>query len=58
MHKPALILLTVSIGLAACAPEVGSDGWCDDMEEQPAGEWSINEATDYAKHCLIDSRED
>jgi hypothetical protein len=42
------------LGLAACAPEVGSDAWCKAMEEKPKGDWSANEAMDYAKHCVLD----
>ncbi|NVK00960.1 MAG: DUF3012 domain-containing protein, partial [Oceanospirillaceae bacterium] len=24
-----------------------------DMKEKPKGDWSANEATDFAKHCLL-----
>jgi len=41
------------IVLAGCAPEVGSERWCNDMKEKPKGDWSANEAADYAKHCLL-----
>jgi hypothetical protein len=44
--------------VSACAPEVGSKDWCDDLEEKPKGDWSSNEAVDYTKHCLITSRDD
>lgn len=44
-------LLALSLG--ACAPEVGSDRWCANLKEKPKGDWSINEATDYAKHCIF-----
>lgn len=40
-------------GLVACAPEVGSPEWCADMKEKPKGDWSANEAADFAKHCVI-----
>ena len=39
--------------LGACSPEVGSKAWCEDMQEKPKGEWTANEAGDYAKHCLL-----
>lgn len=39
--------------LTGCAPEVGSKGWCDAMDKKPKGDWSVNEAGDYAKHCII-----
>ncbi|MCH4295874.1 DUF3012 domain-containing protein [Shewanella sp. 3B26] len=45
--------LTLVAGLAACAPEVGSEAWCKKMEEKPKGDWSANEAADYAKHCVF-----
>ncbi|MEN8179476.1 MAG: DUF3012 domain-containing protein [Pseudomonadota bacterium] len=39
--------------LAGCAPTVGSDAWCEMMKEKPKADWSANEATDYAKHCVL-----
>lgn len=41
------------LGAAACSPEVGSPEWCNALKEKPKGEWSANEATDFAKHCLL-----
>jgi len=41
------------LGLTGCTAEVGSDQWCVDLKEKPKGEWTANEATDYAKHCLL-----
>jgi len=38
---------------AACAPEVGSDAWCDKMQDKPKGDWTASEAGDFAKHCLL-----
>lgn len=39
--------------LAACAAEVGSEEWCAEMKEKPKGDWSANEAADFAKHCVF-----
>jgi len=39
--------------LAACSPEVGSKEWCSDLKNKPKGDWTANEATDFAKHCLL-----
>jgi hypothetical protein len=50
------ILLAAS--LVACAPEVGSDAWCEDMAEKPKGDWTANEAADFAKHCIFKTYED
>jgi hypothetical protein len=38
----------------ACSPAVGSKAWCEKMANKPKGDWSANEAADYAKHCLFD----
>lgn len=45
----ALFGLTV----AACAPEVGSPEWCEQMKEKPKGDWTSNEAAEFAKNCLM-----
>jgi len=39
--------------IAGCSPEVGSEAWCKKMNEKPKGEWTANEAADYAKHCVF-----
>lgn len=39
--------------LSACTPEVGSKAWCEQMQDKPKGDWTANEAADYAKHCLF-----
>lgn len=48
-----LITLLMIGGLAGCAPEVGSEAWCQKMKDKPKGDWSSNEATDFAQHCLF-----
>jgi len=39
--------------IAGCAPEVGSDAWCEDMKKKPKGDWTATEAKDFAKHCIF-----
>jgi hypothetical protein len=39
--------------LSACAPEIGSEKWCDQMDEKSKGDWTANEIADYAKHCVF-----
>lgn len=39
--------------LAGCSPEVGSKAWCTQMQEKPKGDWTANEAADFAKNCLF-----
>ncbi len=46
--------LLVALGcLASCSPQVGSEGWCQKMKEKSKGDWTSNEAADFAKHCLF-----
>ncbi|MBM7424481.1 MULTISPECIES: DUF3012 domain-containing protein [Spongiibacter] len=52
MIKKALLLSSLLLA-AACAPEVGSEAWCAAMKEKPKGDWSVNEASDYTKHCVF-----
>jgi len=57
-HSPwvriTLLAALVSFGLAACAPEVGSEKWCKKMQAKPKGDWTASEAADYAKHCIFE----
>ncbi|MDF0534193.1 DUF3012 domain-containing protein [Shewanella yunxiaonensis] len=55
MSKFTVVTLSlVLVGfLGACSPEVGSEAWCKQMKEKPSGDWSANEAKDYAKHCVF-----
>jgi len=39
--------------LSACAPEVGSEEWCAELKKSPQGDWTVDEVTNYAKHCLL-----
>lgn len=57
MKKLAIALSCIAL-VTACAPEVGSKEWCDQLKEKPKGDWTANEATDYAKHCLFKSADE
>jgi hypothetical protein len=39
--------------LSACTPEVGSPEWCKSIEGKAKGDLTMNEAKDYAKHCVF-----
>ncbi len=52
-RMPALLGAALVVVVAACSPEVGSKEWCDEMKEKPKGEWSANEAGDFAKNCVL-----
>jgi hypothetical protein len=58
MNASKKVLVIAALGavwalLSACSAEVGSKEWCADMKAKPKGEWTANEASDYAKHCLL-----
>ncbi len=48
----ALTLVT-AIGLVACAPEIGSKEWCEDLKQKPKSEWSAYDAKEFAKSCVL-----
>ncbi|MCP8690485.1 DUF3012 domain-containing protein [Marinobacterium sedimentorum] len=39
--------------LQGCSPEVGTEAWCKQMEGKPKGDWSVNDAGDFAKSCIL-----
>jgi hypothetical protein len=41
-----------------CEPEVGSDAWCEKMVDTPKGDWSTNDAKEFAKNCVFKTYED
>ncbi|MHC4447656.1 MAG: DUF3012 domain-containing protein [Planctomycetota bacterium] len=47
------LFLAATLALVACSPEVGSEAWCEELKEKPKGDWSANEAADFAKHCVL-----
>lgn len=49
----SFVFLSVVLMLSACAPEVGSEEWCEDLKEKDKGDWTTNEMSDYAKHCMF-----
>lgn len=53
--SPLLIATTavILLALAGCTPEVGSKAWCELMKKKPEGDWTLNEATEYAKSCIF-----
>lgn len=49
-----IMMITLSvIALAGCGPEVGSEAWCKKMDEKAKGDWTANEAGEYAKNCVF-----
>ncbi len=58
MKKYIALTLVSCVLLAGCAPEVGSKKWCQAMEEKPKGDWTANQAKDYASHCVFRNDEE
>jgi len=52
MRNLTLIALA-SCCFVACAPEVGTEKWCNKMEDTPKGDWSANDAKAFAQYCLL-----
>ena len=58
MNQICASLKAASLGLllvltAGCAPEVGSEKWCNQLKEKPKGDWTANELADFTKHCIF-----
>ncbi len=49
----AILAVVFALGLTGCSPEVGSEKWCAQIKDQPKGDWTANDAADFAKHCLF-----
>ena len=48
-----VMMLSLSAVLAGCAPEVGSEKWCEALKEKPKGDWTANELKDFTAHCIF-----
>ena len=55
--RAGLLVLILACMTAGCAPEVGSARWCEQMREKPRGDWTANEALDFARHCVLNGAE-
>jgi hypothetical protein len=52
--KISVLLLCCALGaLTACAAEIGSERWCENMQEKAKGDWTFQETADYARHCVF-----
>jgi hypothetical protein len=50
----AMAVIATAAWLAACAPEVGSPRWCEAMRDKPRGDWTANEALEFARSCVLE----
>ena len=49
----ATVIGFTMVSLQGCSPEVGSKEWCSELKEKPKGDWTANEAKEYAKSCIL-----
>ena len=47
------VFAVLALFTVGCAPEIGSEKWCANMKAKLKGEWTANEAADFARHCLL-----
>jgi len=50
---PGIVVLL----LCGCAPDPGSEAWCEKMDKTPKEDWSMNDAAEYARSCVLGLRE-
>ncbi|WP_455210872.1 DUF3012 domain-containing protein [Kaarinaea lacus] len=53
IQKVMIVNILMIIAMSACTPEIRGEEWCKNLEEKPKADWTIREAKDYAKHCLL-----
>ena len=51
--KNLVLTALAPLCLVACAPEVGTEKWCNNMDDTPKGEWTANDAKAYAEYCIL-----
>ena len=54
----SIYIFLLALILSGCAPEVGSEEWCEDMVDKPKGDWTANEAKAFAENCIFKSYDD
>jgi hypothetical protein len=56
MNKLSLTTLLftalIAFSLSGCT-KVGSEAWCAKLKDTPKGDWTANEAADFARHCIF-----
>ncbi|MGH8498988.1 MAG: DUF3012 domain-containing protein [Methylococcales bacterium] len=50
--NPSIILAFSMLAAPGCTPEIGNKAWCELMDKKPKVDWSLNDASEYAKNCI------
>lgn len=53
MMNKTLVSLSALFLFTGCQQEIGTQAWCDSMDQKSKGEWSAQNAVDYTKHCVL-----
>jgi len=53
MTRPLLTTLSAALLVAACSDPIGSERWCEQQQDKPKTEWTLEEAGDYTKYCVM-----
>lgn len=48
-----LIAVLFALSLSACGDRVGSEKWCANLKDKPKSDWTMEEAGDYTKYCVL-----
>lgn len=49
----ATALITTTLLVSACGDRVGSEAWCEKMGQKSKSDWTMEEAGDYTKYCVL-----
>ena len=49
-----VLAVSFAVALASCSAEPGSQQWCEEKKEEPKSQWTLDDASTFASHCLID----
>jgi len=52
MKLKIVLPLLIALLLAGC-DRVGSEAWCEKQGEKAKSEWTLKEAEDYTKYCVL-----
>jgi hypothetical protein len=51
--KSSIALIIVFGFLLAACDRVGSEAWCEKQSQKPKSEWTMEEAGEYTKYCVL-----
>ena len=53
MKLKFILIVLFAFFLAGCGEKVGSDAWCEKLENKDKSDWTMEEAGDYTKYCVL-----